>query len=237
VYTTNVKVVKHLRGHDMDLGLREKVALVLAASKGLGRACAAALAAEGADVAIGARNRQVVENTAQEIQRETGSHVLAVPTDVTREEDIEAIVAATVRVFGHIDILVNKAGGPPFGTFETVGDAQWQAAFELNLLSAIRLVLPHMRKRGSGRIINIVSTSVKQPIDGLILSNATRVAVVGLAKSLSFELAPDNITVNNVCPGRFLTDRIRQGHALKEQMAQGKSEATPHVRANAWLAI
>jgi 3-oxoacyl-[acyl-carrier protein] reductase len=228
VYTTNVKVVKHLGGHDMDLGLREKVALVLAASKRLGRACAAALAAEGANVTIGARNRQVVENAAQEIQRETGSHVLAVPTDVTREEDIEAIVAATVRVFGHIDILVNNAGGPPFGTFETVGDAQWQAAFELNLLSAVRLVrlvLPHMRKRGSGRIINIVSTSVKQPIDGLILSNATRLAVVGLAKSLSLELAPDNITVNNVCPGRFLTDRIRQGHALKEQMAQGKSES------------
>jgi 3-oxoacyl-[acyl-carrier protein] reductase len=223
-----VKVVKHLRGHDMDLGLREKVALVLAASKGLGRACAAALAAEGAAVTIGARNRQVVANAAQEIQRETGSHVLAVPTDVTRKEDIEAIVAATVRVFGHIDILVNNAGGPPFGTFETVGDAQWQAAFELNLLSAVRLVrlvLPHMRKRGSGRIINIVSTSVKQPIDGLILSNATRMAVVGLAKSLSFELAPDNITVNNVCLGHSLTDRLRQGQAFQEQMAQGKSEA------------
>ncbi len=149
VYTINVKVVKHLRGHDMDLGLREKVALVLAASKGLGRACATALAAEGADVTIGARNKQVVENTAQEIQRETGSRILAVPTDVTREEDIEAIVTSTVRAFGHIDILVNNAGGPPFGTFETVGDVQWQAAFELNLLSAVRLVrlvLPHMRK-------------------------------------------------------------------------------------------
>jgi 3-oxoacyl-[acyl-carrier protein] reductase len=96
----------------------------LAASKGLGHACAAALAAEGANVTIGARNRQVVENAAQEIQLETGSHVLAVPTDVTREEDIEVIVAATMRVFGHIDILVNNAGGPPFGTFETVGDAQ-----------------------------------------------------------------------------------------------------------------
>jgi 3-oxoacyl-[acyl-carrier protein] reductase len=220
--------MKHWREHDMDLGLKEKVALVLAASKGLGRASAATLAAEGAAVVIGARNRQIVEETAQEIQRESGSRVLAVPTDVTREEEIEAIVAATVRVFGHIDILVNNAGGPPFGTFETVGDAQWQAAFELNLLSAVRLVrlvLPHMRKRGSGRIINIVSTSVKEPIDGLILSNATRMAVVGLAKSLSFELAPDTITVNNVCPGRFLTDRIRQGHALQEQMAQGKSES------------
>jgi 3-oxoacyl-[acyl-carrier protein] reductase len=212
----------------MDLGLREKVALVLAASKGLGRASAAALAAEGAAVTIGARNRQVLEETAQEIQQESGSRVLAVPTDVTREEDIEGIVAATVRAFGHIDILVNNAGGPPLGTFETVGDAQWQLAFELNLLSAVRLVrlvLPHMRQRGSGRIINIVSTSVKQPIDSLILSNAIRMAIVGLAKSLSLELAPDKITVNNVCPGRFLTDRLRQGRAFKEQMAQGKSEA------------
>jgi 3-oxoacyl-[acyl-carrier protein] reductase len=228
VYTKNENVVKHWKGHDMDLGLREKVALVLAASKGLGRASAAALAAEGAAVTIGARNRQVLEETAQEIQRESGSRVLAVPTDVTRDEDIEGIVAATVRAFGHIDILVNNAGGPPFGTFETVVDVQWQSAFELNLLSAVRLVrlvLPHMLKRGSGRIINIVSTSVKEPIDGLILSNAIRMAVVGFAKSLSLELAPDNITVNNVCPGRFLTDRLRQGHAFKEQMAEGKSEA------------
>lgn len=211
----------------MDLGLKEKVALVLAASKGLGRASASALAAEGAYVTIGARNRQALENAALEIQRESGSRVLAIPTDVTKEEDIQAIVAATVQEFGQIDILVNNAGGPPSGTFETIGDAQWQSAFELNVLSTvrlIRLVLPYMQRRGSGRIINIVSTSVKEPIAGLLLSNATRMAVVGLAKTLSLELAPDNITVNNVCPGRFLTDRIRQGHMVKEKMAQGMSE-------------
>jgi 3-oxoacyl-[acyl-carrier protein] reductase len=212
----------------MDFGLQEKVALVMAASKGLGRASAAALAAEGARVTIGARSAQALEQTAQEIQQATGSRVLAVPTDVTRAGDLEAIVAATVREFGRIDILVNNAGGPPAGTFESFGDAQWQAAFELNLLSSVRLVrlvLPHMRKTGSGRIITIVSTSVKQPIDGLLLSNSIRSGVVGLAKTLSVELAPDNITVNNVCPGRILTDRLRHLYHIDERVQQGMNEA------------
>ena len=211
----------------MDLGLREKVAIVMAASKGLGRASAQALAAEGAQVTIGARSAETLEQAAREIQQATGSHLLAVPTDVTRAEDLEAIVAATVREFGRIDILVNNAGGPKPGTFETLGDAPWQAAFELNLLSTvrlIRLVLPHMRKTGSGRIINIVSTSVKQPIDGLLLSNSIRSGVIGLAKTLSIELAPDNITVNNVCPGRILTDRLRQLYHIDERVRQGASE-------------
>jgi 3-oxoacyl-[acyl-carrier protein] reductase len=211
----------------MDLGLRDKVAIVMAASKGLGRACATALAAEGARVTIGARGAQVLEKTAQEIQQATRSRVLAVPTDVTRAEDVEAIVAATVGEFGRIDILVNNAGGPPAGKFASLGDAHWQAAFELNLLSTVRLVrlvLPHMRTTGSGRIITIVSTSVKQPIDGLLLSNAIRSGVVGLAKTLSVELAPDNITVNNVCPGRILTDRLRQIYHINERVQQGVSE-------------
>ncbi len=211
----------------MDLGLRDKVAIVMAASKGLGRACAAALAAEGARVTIGARGAQALEKTGQEIQQATRSRVLAVPTDVTKAEDMEAIVTATVREFGRIDILVNNAGGPPAGKFESFGDAQWQAAFELNLLSTVRmvrLVLPHMRKAGSGRIITIVSTSVKQPIDGLLLSNAIRSGVVGLAKTLSVELAPDNITVNNVCPGRILTDRLHQIYHINERVQQGVSE-------------
>jgi len=211
----------------MDLGLQDKVALVMAASKGLGRACATALAAEGARVTIGARGAQALEETAQEIQQATKSRVLAVPTDVTRAEDVEAIVAATVHEFGRIDILVNNAGGPPAGNFASFGDAQWQAAFELNLLSTVRLVrqvLPHMRKTGSGRIITIVSTSVKQPIDGLLLSNAIRSGVVGLAKTLSVELAPDNITVNNVCPGRILTDRLRQIYHINGRAQQGVRE-------------
>ncbi len=211
----------------MDLGLRERVAIVMAASKGLGRACAEALAAEGACVTIGARNAETLEKTAREIQQATGSRVLAVPADVTRAEDVEAIVAATVREFGRIDILVNNAGGPKPGTFEALGDEYWQAAFELNLLSTVRVirqVLPHMRKTGSGRIINIVGTSVKQPIDGLLLSNSIRAGVVGLAKTLSIELAPDNITVNNVCPGRILTARLRQLYHMDERIQQGTSE-------------
>ncbi len=211
----------------MNLGLQERVAIVLAASKGLGRASAEALAAEGAWVVIGSRNRQQLEQTARDIRDKTGSKVLAVPTDVTKPDDLAAIVEATVREFGRIDILVNNAGGPPPGTFEQFGDAQWEAAFQLNLLSnvrMVRLVLPHMRKLQKGRIINIVSTSVKVPIDGLLLSNAIRTGVVGLAKTLSIELAPDNITVNNVCPGRILTDRIRQTTRLHEKVQQGMSE-------------
>jgi 3-oxoacyl-[acyl-carrier protein] reductase len=211
----------------MDLGLRDKVALVLAASKGIGRASATALAAEGAHVTIGARGAQALERTAQEIQHTTGSRVLAIPTDVTKRQDVEAIVAATVREFGRIDILVNNAGGPPAGKFESFGDSQWQSAFELNLLSTVRLlrlVIPHMRNTGSGRVINIVSTSVKEPIDGLLLSNSIRSGVIGLAKTLSVELAPDNITVNNVCPGRILTDRLRQIYHLNERVQQGENQ-------------
>lgn len=211
----------------MNLGLQDKVAIVLAASKGLGRASAEALAAEGAWVVIGSRNSQQLEQTARDIHDKTGSKVLAVPTDVTKPNDLAAIVDATVREFGRVDILVNNAGGPPPGTFEQFGDAQWEAAFQLNLLSnvrMVRLVLPYMRKLQKGRIINIVSTSVKAPIDGLLLSNAIRTGVVGLAKTLSIELAPDNITVNNVCPGRILTDRIRQITRIEEKVQQGMSE-------------
>lgn len=211
----------------MDLGLHGKVALVLAASKGLGRASAAALAKEGVAVVIGARNRELLARTAQEIEQESGSRAVAVPTDVTQAVDIQRIVATAVKEFGRLDILINNAGGPPSGTFATLNDEQWIAAFELNLLSTVRIVraaLPYLRQAGEGRIINIVSSSVKQPIEGLILSNAIRPGVVGLAKTLSLELAVANITVNNVCPGRMLTDRIRQGTSFKKRLEQGMSE-------------
>ncbi len=210
----------------MDLGLKGKVALVLAASKGLGKACAEALANEGANVVIGARTQHELELAAREIREKSGRQVLAIPVDVTKPEEVKAIVDATVREFGRIDILVNNAGGPPFGRFESFDDAQWQAAFELNLLSTVRftrLVLPHMRKTGSGRIINIVSLSVKSPVEGALLSTPVRMGVIAMAKSLSNELGPDAITVNNVASGYILTDRVRQS-GLKARLAQGMSE-------------
>jgi 3-oxoacyl-[acyl-carrier protein] reductase len=213
----------------MDLGLRGKVAIVLAASKGLGRASAAALAAEGTNLVIGARNQATLNQAVEDLRQSSNGRVLVigVPTDVTREEDLERIVDTTVSEFGRIDILVNNAGGPPRGKFPDFNDAQWLAAYELTFLSVVRmvrLVLPHMRKTGSGRIITIVSTSVKQPIDNLVLSNSIRPGVIGLTKSLSIDLAPDNITVNNICPGSLLTDRFFDTPAKRAIAESGLSE-------------
>jgi 3-oxoacyl-[acyl-carrier protein] reductase len=196
----------------MELGLKGKVAIVAASSKGLGRACTLGLATEGARVTMCARTETELIAAANEVREKTKAEALAVPADVTKLADIQRVVTKTVEAFGSVDILVANAGGPPPGVFDQMADAQWQAAFELNLLSTIRFireVLPHMRKKRWGRIINIQSSSVKQPIDGLILSNAIRPGVVGLAKTLAIELAKDNILVNTACPGRILTDRLR----------------------------
>jgi 3-oxoacyl-[acyl-carrier protein] reductase len=196
----------------MDLQLKGKTALVLAASKGLGKACAAMLAEEGVDVVIGARNPGSLKATAEEIGARGKGRVVGIPVDVQQPEESAAIVDATIAAFGKIDILVNNAGGPPFGKFESFDEAAWQSAFELNLLSTVRfsrLVIPHMRKTGSGRIINIVSLSVKTFLADSVLSTSLRMGVVGMAKMLSNELGPDQITVNNVAPGSILTDRIR----------------------------
>jgi 3-oxoacyl-[acyl-carrier protein] reductase len=203
----------------MDLGIHGQVAIVVASSKGLGRASAEALAAEGAKVTICSRNARELEQTAATM-REQGAEVLAVPADVTDPRQIQQLVARTVEHFGRLDILVNNAGGPPPGGFNDVDDKQWEQAFYLNLMSAVRLirqVVPHMQQQGSGRIINIVSSSVKEPIDGLILSNSIRAGVIGLAKTLSRELGPQGITVNNVLPGRILTDRLRSLHQRTAQ--------------------
>ncbi len=197
----------------MDLGLTGKVALVGGASRGIGKAVAMGLAREGCSVAIGARGREGLEAAAAEITGATGSEVLPVVCDMSRYDDIRRFVAETVSRFGGLDIVVNNAGGPPLGTFEEHSEEAWQGAVDQNLLSVVRTVreaLPHLRKRGGGRVINITSVAVKQPIDGLILSNAARLGVVGLAKTLSRELGPDQILVNNVCPGLTLTDRLRE---------------------------
>lgn len=211
----------------MDLGLTNKVAVVTAASKGLGRASALALAQEGARVVIAARNPTTLEQTAQELRQASGRPVLALPTDLSCPEEIQALVNQTLTTCGGIDILVSNAGGPPLGSLESLSEDQWQAAFQLTLLSAVRLiraVLPSMKQRPGGRIIQIVSTSVKQPIEGLLLSNALRPGVIGLAKTLSRELAPYGITINNVCPGRMRTDRLRQGASFQARLAQGHTE-------------
>lgn len=196
----------------MDLGLKDKSALVLASSKGLGRAIAHELAAEGARVMISGRDEVALAGTADEIRKETGAEVLHHVADLTRSGDIEALVEAAAERFGGIDVLVTNTGGPPAGTFEDFGDADWQSAFELTLLSMIRAVratLPHLRTSGAGRVVCVASSSIKQPIDNLTLSNTFRAGIAGLAKSLSAELAPDGILINTLGPGRIATDRSR----------------------------
>ena len=196
----------------MDLGLRGKVALVVAASKGLGKAVAMELSREGAHVAIAARTEAELQAAAEEIRRVAGNRVLALPADVSVAAEIEALGRAVEAEYGRVDILVNNAGGPRPGTFSDMADEDWLNAVNLNLLSAIRLtrwVLPGMRQRRWGRIINMTSFSVKQPVPNLILSNVARVGVVSMAKTLSRQVAGEGITVNNVCPGYVLTDRLR----------------------------
>ena len=218
----------------MDLGLAGKVVIVAASSKGIGKATAMGFAAEGARVTMLARTAADLARSADEIRAATLAEVQAVPADVTKAEDIRRVVQATVGRWGLINILVNNAGGPPPGVFADMDDAGWQAAFELSLLSTIRLtreVLPHMRKAGGGAIINIQSTSVKAPIDNLILSNVIRPGVIGLAKSLSRELGKDRIRVNSVLPGSILTDRQRQVMSVSAQKLGKSLEEALQLRA------
>lgn len=220
----------------MELGLRDKVALVTAASTGLGKACAMEFAREGAAVAICSRDEASIAAAADEIRNETGAQVLAMSVDVTDPEGIQQFVAAAAAKFGRIDTLVCNAGGPPAGTFEQISDAQWLGAVELNLMSVVRLVraaLPHLQASGSGRIVNLASSSVKQPIPGLILSNTLRLGLQGLVKTLADELGPRGILINTVGPGRFNTGRIRTldegraknaGITVEEQIARTQRE-------------
>jgi len=197
----------------MDLKLNNKVALVLAASKGLGKAIALGLSQEGAMVIIGSRNAEELQQTAEEITAQTNNAVTAIAVDVSDAEQLKAFITKAASIYGHVDILLNNAGGPPFDKFENFDDAQWQKAFDLNLLSfarAAREVLPYMKKTGSGRIINVISGSVKSVLDNSVLSTTMRLGVVGMAKLMADEFGPYNITVNNVGPGTILTDRIKK---------------------------
>ncbi|WP_188699077.1 SDR family oxidoreductase [Pullulanibacillus camelliae] len=215
----------------MDLGLQGKTVIVTAASKGLGKAAAKQFAEEGAHVLIASRNEAELKKATAEIQETTGNlQVQYTVCDMTDAEAIKRMVSYGVSQFGTVDVLINNAGGPPAGTFEDFDDESWKGAFELNLLSFIRTireVLPYMRKSGGGHIVNIASSSFKQPIDGLILSNTFRTAIVGLAKSLSQELAPDNILINTVGPGRIATDRVAH---LDQVLADQKGLSIEKVR-------
>jgi 3-oxoacyl-[acyl-carrier protein] reductase len=217
----------------MDLKLTNKVALILAASKGLGRAIARTLSAEGAKVIIGSRDENELNKTAAEIKKLTGNEVIAIPVDVSDGKQIEEFIKKAAAAFGRIDILLNNAGGPPFDKFENFDETAWQKAFELNLLSVAhmsRLALPYLKKSGSGRIINIVSGSTKSVLANSVLSTSMRLGVVGLAKMMADEFGPYNITVNNVGPGMILTDRIK--HTLPkdadpEEALKERAKAIP----------
>jgi 3-oxoacyl-[acyl-carrier protein] reductase len=188
----------------LDLGLAGKVAIVTGGSEGLGRACAERFAREGAGVAICARRKDVLERAAEHIRTATGGQVLARPADVTRPADIEAFVAAVAAQFGGVDILVNNAGTSAAAAFEQVDDTAWQRDFDLKLMAAVRfcrLVVPHMKRRGGGRIINVTTVGGKAPAPRALPTTVTRAAGINLTKALAGEYAADRILVNTVCLG------------------------------------
>ncbi|ASB89855.1 SDR family oxidoreductase [Bacillus sonorensis] len=196
----------------MDVKMKGKTALVAASSKGLGKAIAAALAEEGANIMLSGRNEAALQDAAQELNVLGGGSVSYVVCDLANGEDIKALVHKTAETHGSIDMLVNNVGGPKGGGLLELTDEDWTSSFELHLLSYIRLIresLPYLKKSG-GRIINIASSSVKQPIPGLLLSNTFRMGIVGLTKSLAEELAEHRILINTLAPGRIATDRVAE---------------------------
>ncbi len=221
----------------MDLELNGKIALVVAASRGLGKAAALALADEGANVAICSRSEEI-EKAADEIRDRAGVEVLALRADVTLPDDIDRVVSKTLERFKHIDILILNSGGPPPGNFLNLNPDDWKLAIDLTIMSTINFcyaVVPHMIERGMGSIVANQSYSVKQPIDNLILSNSIRMAVIGLVKSLANELGPKGIRVNSINPAWTWTGRVEQlmhdrakrnGTTLEEEAAR-VTEAVP----------
>jgi 3-oxoacyl-[acyl-carrier protein] reductase len=215
----------------MDLGIKNRVALVAAASRGLGKAIALQLSREGVKVVICARNKEKLFKARDEIAAGTGGQVKAIAADVANRAGVSNLVKQAVEAFGTVDILVSNAGGPPSGMAEDFTPDDYQKALELNLLSTVSLcyeVMPLMKKQRWGRIITMTSVSAKQPIDNLILSNTSRAGVLGFSKSLSGQLAPYGITVNSVCPGYTRTERVEE---LARSFAEsGKGTVTDYYR-------
>ena len=220
----------------MDFGLRGKVALVAAASRGLGRAIAEGLGREGTKLVLCARGADALESARAAIVKDTGVEVHAVVADVSNQSDIDLVTSQALAKFGRVDILVTNAGGPPAGTFEKHSWDVWERAVNLTLRSAVELtraVLPGMRERKWGRVINVTSIAVKQPVDNLILSNSVRSAVTGFARTLANEVATDGVTVNNILPGYTRTERVenladataaKEGRTRAEIVARFESE-------------
>lgn len=225
----------------MDLGIGNKVALVAAASQGLGKASALALAREGARLVICSRNEEAIRKTAAEITSQTGTAVVPVVADVSKAEDTTRFVQTAVKEFGKVDILVNNAGGPPTGHILKMPDEEWTRGVQLTLMSVIRMVrevIPHMQQQKWGRIISIVSIAAKQPINELLISSTLRPGILGLTKVLANQFAADNITVNTVCPGLILTKRQEELSASRaadrsvsiEQYLEESARAIPAGR-------
>jgi 3-oxoacyl-[acyl-carrier protein] reductase len=215
----------------MDLGLGGKIALVAAASRGLGRAVAEELAREGAHLLICARGGDALRETADSIRRSTGVRVVEVVADLSEPAGVALVSERALAEFGCVDVLVTNGGGPPAGPFENHSAEAWQTAIRQNLVSVVELtraVLPGMKERRWGRIINVTSIAVKQPVDNLILSNSVRAAVTGFARTLANEVAPFGITVNNVMPGYTRTQRVEE---LAERNASLKGTTVGAERA------
>ncbi|SFC12897.1 3-oxoacyl-[acyl-carrier protein] reductase [Alkalibacterium subtropicum] len=218
----------------MDLELSGKTALVLASSSGLGKAIAHELAKEGANVMLASRTQETLIEAKSEIEMDAKGRVSCCVADLTNAQSIKELAASTRKAFGQISILVNNTGGPPAGSFETFTDEDWQDAFDLTLLSYIRMIkeiLPDL-KETRGRILNNASSSIKQPIDGLILSNVFRMGILGLSKSLSQELAGDGILVNTIGAGRIQTDRLQELDSRRaEREGKTAAEVTDSIEA------
>ncbi|WP_094604399.1 Putative ketoacyl reductase [Sporomusa silvacetica DSM 10669] len=206
----------------MNLGLKDKAILVMASSTGLGKAAALEFSKEGAKVMLFSHDETKLKVAQAEIKAETGNEPAYTVGDITVYGDIKKVVQATIDAFGPVYALVNNSGGPPAGSFDSFADEDWQKAYELNLLAYIRTireVLPYMRKAGEGRIVNYTSSSVKQVLDNLILSNTFRMGVMGLTKTLSQELGKDSILINVMGPGRIGTDRIKYLDSVRAKKA------------------